>query len=451
MARSSAMTDNRIAFLDHVAFLRLRATGVDTVGQVTWIYDRPVDLEGLRRFSRHLGRGWLGRRIERSPLPFGRPRWVAYHDAPEIDIAPSPRSRAEIMGWLDERAQIPVDPEYGPCWHLGVLPLDDGGMAVTLITSHSVVDGVALHLAIHEAVNGITRDFGYPPPRSRSRGRALLVDAWDAIRGLPEVFRALIACIMLVLERDSSAKTRTSTPSAKSSRSDEPIVVPSVTFSCDLALWDARVLELGGSSNSLFVALATRLAQRMGRLSPADGAVTITMPVNERTAGDLRANALTAITFRVDPDRVTTDLQLIRNEMKQSLAALHGSPNELLKPLPLVPYTPRWLARKMAALALGSSDLPVCCSNVRDLGQDLNRIDGTDADYFSARLFNQGATKQSIERESGQLYLFSGRLNGKVFISVSSYQLDAENSNRQLRELIEETLADYRLTAEVFG
>ncbi|EUA11030.1 hypothetical protein I545_5560 [Mycobacterium kansasii 662] len=40
------MTDNRIAFLDHVAFLRLRATGVDTVGQVTWIYDRPVDLEG---------------------------------------------------------------------------------------------------------------------------------------------------------------------------------------------------------------------------------------------------------------------------------------------------------------------------------------------------------------------------------------------------------------------
>ncbi len=355
------------------------------------------------------------------------------------------------MGWLDERAQIPVDPEYGPCWHLGVLPLDDGGTAVTLITSHSVVDGVALHLAIHEAVNGITRDFGYPPPRSRSRGRALLVDAWDAIRGLPEVFRALIACIMLVLERDSSAKTRTSTPSAKSSRSDEPIVVPSVTFSCDLALWDARVLELGGSSNSLFVALATRLAQRMGRLSPADGAVTITMPVNERTAGDLRANALTAITFRVDPDRVTTDLQLIRNEMKQSLAALHGSPNELLKPLPLAPYTPRWLARKMAALALGSSDLPVCCSNVRDLGQDLNRIDGTDADYFSARLFNQGAPKQSIERESGQLYLFSGRLNGKVFISVSSYQLDAENSNRQLRELIEETLADYRLTAEVFG
>lgn len=451
MARSSAMTDNRIAFLDQVAFLRLRATGVDTVGQVTWIYDRPVDLEGLRRFNRNLGRGWLGRRIERSPLPFGRPRWVAYHDPPEIDIAPSPRSRAEIMGWLDERAQIPVDPEYGPCWHLGILPLHDGGTAVTLITSHSVVDGVALHLAIHEAVNGITRDLGYPPPRSRSRGRTLLVDAWDAVCGLPEVFRALIACIMLVLKRDSSVKTRTSTPPATSSRSDEPIVVPSVTFSCDLASWDARVLELGGSSNSLFVAFATRLAQRLGRLSPADGAVTITMPVNERTAGDLRANALTAITFRVDPDRVTTDLQLIRNEMKQSLAALHETPNKLLKPLPLVPYTPRWLARKMAALALGSSELPVCCSNVRNLSQDLNRIDGTDADYFSARLFNQGATKQNIARESGQLYLFSGRLNGKVFISVSSYQLGAENSNRQLRGVIEQTLADYRLTAEVFG
>ncbi|WP_176358061.1 hypothetical protein [Mycobacterium persicum] len=445
------MTDNRIAFLDHAAFLRLRATGVDTVGQVTWIYDRPVDLEALRRFNRNLGHGWLGRRIERSPLPFGRPRWVAYRDAPDIDVAPAPRSRAEIMGWLDERAQIPVDPEYGPCWHLGVLPLHDGGTAVTLITSHSVVDGVALHLAIHEAVNGITRDFGYPPPRSRSRGRALFVDAWDAVRGLPQIFRALIAGIMLVLNRGSSAKAPTGAPPAASGRSDEPIVVPSVTFSCGLASWDGRVLELGGSSNSLFVAFATRLAQRMGRLSPADNAVTITMPVNERTAGDSRANALTAITFRVDPDRVATDLQLIRNEMKQSLAALHETPNELLKPLPLVPYTPRWLAGKMAALALGSSDLPVCCSNVGNLSHDLNRIDGTDADHFSARLFNQGAAKQNIERESGQLYLFSGRLNGKVFISVSSYQRGAENSNRQLRGLIEQTLADYRLTAEVFG
>lgn len=444
------MTDNRIAFLDHASFLRLRATGVDTVGQVTWIYDRAVDMEGLHRFNRNLGRGWLGRRIERSPLPFGRPRWVAYHDALDIDVAASPRSRAEIMGWLDERAQIRVDPEYGPCWHLGVLPLDDGGTVVTLITSHSVVDGVALHLAVHEAVNGITRDLGYPPPRSRSRGRALLIDTWDAVRGLPEVFRALIACITLVLKRDSATAQPNTSPAAPN-RSNESIVVPALTFSCDLASWDARVLELGGSSNSLFVAFATRLAQLMGRLSPADGAVTITMPVNERTEGDFRANALTAITFRVDPDHVVTDLQLIRNEMKQSLAALHDTPNELLEPLPLVPYTPRRLARKMAALALGSSDLPVCCSNVSNLSQDLNRIDGSDADYFSARLFNQGATKQNIERENGQLYLFCGRLNEHVFISVSSYQLGVENSNRYLRELIEQTLADYRLTAEVFG
>ncbi|WP_244603888.1 hypothetical protein [Mycobacterium attenuatum] len=321
---------------------------------------------------------------------------------------------------------------------------------VTLITSHSVVDGVALHLAVHEAVNGITRDLGYPPPRSRSRGRALLIDTWDAVRGLPEVFRALIACITLVLKRDSATAQPNTSPAAPN-RSNESIVVPALTFSCDLASWDARVLELGGSSNSLFVAFATRLAQLMGRLSPADGAVTITMPVNERTEGDFRANALTAITFRVDPDHVVTDLQLIRNEMKQSLAALHDTPNELLEPLPLVPYTPRWLARKMAALALGSSDLPVCCSNVSNLSQDLNRIDGSDADYFSARLFNQGATKQNIERENGQLYLFCGRLNEHVFISVSSYQLGVENSNRYLRELIEQTLADYRLTAEVFG
>src|ERR1700722_5577469 len=165
LASSSAMTDNRLAFLDQASFLRLRATGVETVGQVLWVYDRPVDMDGLRRFNRNLGRGLLGRRIERSPLPFGRHRWVGWHEPPDIDVATSPRPRAELSTWMNERAQIPVDPEHGPCWHLGVLPLDDGGTAISLVTSHTVADGVAVSIAMGEAVKGEVREFGYPPPR----------------------------------------------------------------------------------------------------------------------------------------------------------------------------------------------------------------------------------------------------------------------------------------------
>ncbi|MBW0017751.1 MAG: hypothetical protein JO236_09440 [Mycobacterium sp.] len=447
-ASASSAVDNRVAFLDHASLLRLRATGFETVAQVTWVYDRAVDMDRLRQFNQNLGYGLLGRRIERSPLPFGRPRWVAYHEPTEIDIAPAPRPRAEVGAWKAERAQVPVNPEHGPCWHLAVLPLEDGGTAVTMVSSHTVVDGIALGISIYEAIHDIRRDLGYPPPRSRSRRQGLLADALDTIRGLPQVVLALVACIMILLKSRKDAASQTDLPrSAKTNFGDEPIEVPSVTLCCDLDAWDARALEFGGSSNSLFIAFAARLAQHLGRVSPVDGAVTITVPVSERGPDDVRGNALTAATFRLDPDRAATDLQVVGNEMKRSLAALEHTPNELLKPLPLVPFTPKWAVRRLEGMAIGGADLPVCCSNVRQLTEALKRIDGADCDYGYARLFNQGATKQRMENAGGELYLFSGRVNGQIFISVSAYQPGAENSNENVRELIEQTLADYGLTA----
>jgi diacylglycerol O-acyltransferase / wax synthase len=446
-ASPSGVTDNRLAFLDQAAFLRLRATGQDTAGQVTWIYDRAVDMEGLRRFNENLGRGLLGRRIERSPLPFGRHHWIVCHDAPDIAIAPSPRPRSEIGAWLDERGQIPVDPEYGPSWHIGLLPLEDGGAAVTLVTSHTVVDGAAIVIAIWEAVHGQTREFGYPPARSRSRLRGVLVDGLDALRGLPEVFTALIAGIALLLNRGRESASRPKLPTVPFSAPDEPIVLPSLTLFCDLAEWDTRAHELRGNSNALFIAFAAGLAQRMGRVNPTDGFVAISVPVNQRATDDVRGNALTGLNFRVDPVRSATDLQLIRNEMKQGLANLQKNPDELLKPLPLVPYTPKWLARKAEGLAVGNADSPVGCSNMKAVPQELGHVDGSSSAYFSGRIFNQGATARSVEQAHGQLYLVSAQVNDRVSVGVTAYQPGAVNSTKHLRDLVEETLAEYRLTS----
>ncbi|HWT48958.1 MAG TPA: hypothetical protein VN255_10405 [Mycobacterium sp.] len=449
--QSSVAVDNRLAFLDQASFLRLRATGVETVGQAVWVYDRPVDMDGLRRFNENLGQGLLGRRIERSPLPFGRHRWVAWHEPPDIDVASSPRPRSEVSAWIDERAQIRVDPEYGPCWHLGVLPLEDGGTAVSLVTSHTVADGIVVMISAFEAINGQTRCLGYPPPRARSRPRAVLVDGLDFLRGLAAVFGALVACLLLLLKRGREIASQPKSPPASASRAggDEPYVLPALTLFLGGDAWDARAREMGGTGNSLFIAFATGLAERMGRVSPVDGAVTIAVPVSERGgADDLRGNALTGLDLRVDPALATTDLQIIRNEMKQGLAALQHTPNELLKPLPLIPLTPRWLAKRMEGLALGNAEMPVCCSNLRDLPDDLLLADGTKAERFLGRMFNQGVTGRAIEAAHGQLYLFSGRINGQVFISIIGYQPGAENSKDYLRATVEQALADFRLTTD---
>ncbi len=58
--------------------------------------------------------------------------------------------------------------------------------------------------------------------------------------------------------------------------------------------------------------------KRVGRVA-TDGSVTLTMPVNERTAGDTRANAITNVDITVDPAPATTDLREIRAATKQAL------------------------------------------------------------------------------------------------------------------------------------
>ena len=134
---------NVLDLFDQTVFRFEQATGVTSVGQCVWVYNRAIDIDGLRRFHRHLQRGRLSRRIERSPLPFGRHRWVSPSDQSELEIVATPRPREEFDAWLDEQANTPLDAEHGPGWHLAVLPFTDGGAGVSLVASHCLTDGVA--------------------------------------------------------------------------------------------------------------------------------------------------------------------------------------------------------------------------------------------------------------------------------------------------------------------
>ncbi len=96
---------------------------------------------------------------------------------------------------------------------------------------------------------------------------------------------------------------------------------------------------------------------------------------------------------------------------------------ERLAPLPLAALTPVWAARKVAGMAAGGSTLPVTCSNVGDLSPAANRPDSTDADYAYLRNLEPDIKKSTLEAMGGQLFLGSGRGQGKMFISISAYLL----------------------------
>lgn len=435
----------RLALLDQAAFLRLRATGQGSVCQCTWVYDRAVDLDELQFFNRNLGAGLLGRRIERSPVPFGRHRWVADGRASDIELAPL-RPRSEIGAWLDNRARIRVDPESGPTFHLGVQPLADGGTAITLVASHCVADGLGLATAIAEAAKGESRDFGYPHPHSRRRWRAVSEDLYDAILSLPAVIRALIATLVILLRLSPDARNPGATPPAATGH-DRDAELPSVTLQTDAAAWDARARELSGSSNTLFIAVAARLAQRMGRVHPDGSTVTVVLPVSERDAEDDRANALTSITLDVDSHAVVDDISRVRADVKGRLTSLGEQPNEMLAGLPLIPFTPRWLVRRTEDIAMGTGQLPVGCSNLGNFDAVIGRIDGGEATEVSMRLAEQGVTHRRIERANGQLFCGTGTLDGSRFLTVVAYQTGAENTAASTRELALDALADLNLSA----
>jgi hypothetical protein len=392
----------------------------------------------------------LGRRVERSPLPFARDRWVFSRGPEDFEIAETPRPRADLNAWTYERACLPLDPEYGPSWHLGVLPLEDGGTAISLVTSHTVVDGLGILQAITDAANGRIRYLAYPPPGSRTRGRALLQDARQTFASAPELARALAATVRLARDRrkDVASSIASAPPSPRLAGDDRPVAIPSLTAYVDLAEWDARAKSIGGNSNTLLAGFAGRLGARMGRICD-DGTVTVSLPISDRTEDDTRGNALVFPVVSVDSTHLSSDLGEIRVKFKQALADLAETSEELLAPLPLTSMTPKWLARRAAGMGLGAAGLPIGCSNVGVMDPAVSRPDGSDADYASGRLIEPGINKRALERIGGQLFLVSGRDRRKIWFSINAYLAGRENSQDALREVTSETFAEFDLTAEI--
>lgn len=444
--------DNRIAHLDKISFLGLRSCGYREIIQFTWIYNRPIDIAALRRFHQNLGYGLLGRRIERSPIPFARDRWVLARAPLGIDIASSQRSRADVGAWTDELARLPIDPERGPSWHLGVLPLKGNCTAISLVASHTVADAVGMSLAVADASEGRRRDLGYPLPGSRSRAAALIEDGRSTIASMPEMARALADTLQLFRHRHRRqtlpSPAATTVPPPRTSDDEQPAPIVGLTVYIDLAQWDSRAETLGGTSNSLLAGVAARLGERLGRVA-GDGTATLFCPVNERTEDDTRGNALTYAVATVDPTCAAQDLAEVRFRIKQALVELATNPNGSLALLPLASMIPNWLSRRLVGLWPGSGATVIGCSNVGELDPAVNRPDGTDADYLSIRLVWDGTPTSTMDLMGGKLFLLSGRVNGKVSVAITACLGDQGISKDELAAAVLGTFDEFQLNPEI--
>ncbi len=449
--------DNRLVHLDQAMFDAMRAGNRSQLMQCLWIYEHPVDLEALERFHENLGYGLGGRLIERSVLPFGRHRWVsALGPASDLDIEAVARPRDEFSDWADEQAARPIDPEFGPGWRLSVLPMTDGSTGLSLVASHALGDGVAGLVTIFSAVKGERPDLGYPARRGatrRARLRAAREDARATLRDLPEVRRTLSTAIKLTLRRRHDlARSAPARQAENVGAADRVVSVPAVSVFVDIDEWDARAASLGGNTYSLLAGVAARLGARMGRTVPTgnDGStVNLLLALSDRSFDDYRANAMSIGNVGVDPDSVTTDLTSARAAIRSALQARKDTPDESLQFLPLIPFVPRRAMKRLSDVFVGAADLPVSCSNMGDLEPTVGRPDGSDAEYMVMRGIDQNVIERDIVAAGGHLVLVSGRLGGKVSISVVGYEPGAPNTKTWLADLVQQTLAEYDLSGRM--
>jgi hypothetical protein len=435
---------NVLDLYDQTYFNFERAAGVTNLLQCVWLYDRAIDIDGLRRFHHHLQQGLLSRRIERSPLPFGRHRWVSPSEQPELEIVATPRPREEFDAWLAAQAHTPLDAEHGPGWHLAVLPFTDGGAGVSLVVSHCLIDGVGLCEALAATASGRHEEITWPAAESRRRWQAVGEDARQTVRDIPAIGRAVAAAARFALRHRGGAGSATVAPVLPAG-GDERVTLSTATIFLDAKEWDARAQSGGGTSNTLLAGVAARLAQRVGRVT-ADGSVTPSIPVNERTAGDTRANAITNVDITVDPARAATDLRGIRVATKQALIRHRVVPDERWPLLPLVPLLSQRLTRRLVGVATGGAT-NVVSSNLGAVAPAVNRPDGTDADHFAMKSLYPGVTKAIMHRTGGVLALLSGKVHQQVFVSVLAYQPGRPNSNDDLWRDLSSALNEFSLTA----
>lgn len=450
-ARAIAARSNLLDYADQGLFLALRATGHESVAQIVWLYQHPVDWERLRRFNENLGHGLLGRRIECSPLPFGRHRWVrALGASKPLDVDETIRPRSELSDWVDERTQLSVDPEMGPGWHLSAATFDDGSTAVTLVASHCLVDGMGITETVMNAICDRPRDLGLPAPASRPRTRAVFADLREALRAVPPALKALGLTARLAVRNRSQSKTSTKQPARRDSGASDEVLAPGVVAFVDVDTWDSRAAHLGGNSHSLVAGFAAKLAEHLGRVRPDDGTVKLIIPVNERTADDTRANAVKIGYASLDPGPVTTSLADARTVIRDALQAIRDEPNEAFQTLPLIPFVPKRAVVAGADVMFGfAAELPVSASNLGDIDPTMLRADGTEAEYFYMRGVDGKVTRDVLDQRRGFLTVLCERVAGRVILPVIAYQPGADNSKAALRAVVERTFADFGLPATV--
>jgi hypothetical protein len=98
----------------------------------------------------------------------------------------------------------------------------------------------------------------------------------------------------------------------------------------------------------------------------------------------------------------------------------------------------------MEWLVLGDGPV-VGCTNMGDVPEALTQLDGTAADYVLARGVEWPIGPVELNRVGNWLLVGSCRINGKLQMFITAWQVGKSNTREELQELAIQALADFDL------
>lgn len=436
-----------LCYADQGAFQLLRALGRGQVIHCTLVYPHVIDESAVKLFNERLVRGLLGRLLQRSPLPWGRHRWVTCPVPAPVTWFRDPIAIEDLPEWRSALVTLPVDPEHGPGWRLAVQLLEGGGCALSILIAHTIADGLAVMQAMVDACAGRSLEPGFPEPARRWMLSRLIRDSRESLRALPDVWQAL----KFLVRRLNNQGLVLSGPGQSSEKINPKTSEPRVDLPLAQAVIDAkaceeRAAELGVALNTLLAVIAVRLAFRIGRVD-STGRVELVLPVSDRQPGDRRGNALRAATVMVDPDLCFKSPGFLQREIMAALISLRRHGDDWSPLFPLIPFMPKWLARRLERQVFGRH-FPVGCSLIGELPSELNNIFGEISLLQLSGL--EHYTASLLERMGGGMLLVGYRMGEKVCFTVNGYAPNRITTRAEFLPHVHKTLDDIGLHGEVY-
>ena len=437
---------SRLTYDDDL-FLRMECVlDVPVVNQIVWRFDEPIARESLHAMWENLRDGPINRTVERVRFPGARDSWTRASTSLPLDLDARVLGSSELAGWMEKRAAVRLDPENGPVWQLAYADTDGGGSVVSLVASHVVGDGGALTSAAIAAVRGPG-----DPEDFRS--------AWDAPthRDISDAAGQIGAAALGTVRALGRGARNALTRSTKDEpRANTPIAVPNPTrfgefapstavVDCPTEQWTAAAASVGGSGNSLLVAVAMGILTASGRVHESD-TVKVSLPVSTRVAGDVRANATSGVSIQVQGGGgYRRDLGDIRRASKDAFTTLADASRsttfELTKPLM------QMLPDAIVARAAKSATAPLClCSNLGNRGSALRSLGGADARSVAMRSITQQTTAELLRRTKGGVSVWWNTSGATATLCVTGLDPDLFPSREHLCTLIADEFDRWQLT-----